>query len=107
MARFGELLAARFLAGRGVSIIGRNVRVGRSEIDVVGEVRGRPVAFEVKTVVVRHPSDDGIYQVSSDKLAAVRRGIRELSRGAGRVDVVTIGLDEDGAAIRWIRDARW
>ena len=107
MASFGETLAVDFLTRRNVAIRGTNVRVGRSEIDIVGVVRGALVAFEVKTVVSRHPADDPIHKATSQKLALVRRGLRGLGAKGARVDVVTVLLDADGAAIRWIRDARW
>lgn len=83
------------------------MQVGRSEIDILGYEAGRLVGFEVKTVVVRHANDDGIHQASSDKLARVRGAVRRLGSRSGRIDVVTVRFDETGAAVRWIRDARW
>lgn len=45
----GERLAAAYLAARGYRILGRNIRDGHAEVDLVAR-RGRTVAFvEVKT----------------------------------------------------------
>ncbi|MFW6078621.1 MAG: YraN family protein [Gemmatimonadota bacterium] len=49
LGRLGEALAAATLAARGWSILERNFRLGRNEIDIVAR-RGAVVAFiEVKT----------------------------------------------------------
>lgn len=50
----GEALAARFLEERGWEILGRNVRAGRREVDLIA-TRGQVVAF----VEVKSRSGDG------------------------------------------------
>ncbi|MFC1574591.1 YraN family protein [Gemmatimonadota bacterium] len=48
IGRLGEEEAARYLQARGWTILGRNVRAGRREVDLVA-LRGRVLAFvEVK-----------------------------------------------------------
>jgi putative endonuclease len=46
--RLGEALAERFLVSRGYTILERNLRVGRAEIDLVAERGELLVAVEVK-----------------------------------------------------------
>lgn len=44
----GEELVAEMLAGKGYAIIGRNVIVGRVEVDILAQHGGRLVIVEVK-----------------------------------------------------------
>lgn len=49
LGRRGEDLAAEFLVGKGWTLVGRNVRVGHREVDIIA-TRGAILAFvEVKT----------------------------------------------------------
>jgi putative endonuclease len=49
LGRLGEEAAVRYLLGRGWTILGRNVRHGRGEVDIIA-ASGEVVAFvEVKT----------------------------------------------------------
>ena len=45
----GEELAAQYLHGRGYTILGRNVRYGRGELDIVCRDKEEIVFVEVKT----------------------------------------------------------
>ena len=47
--RLGELAARRHLESNGYTILGANVRCGRSEIDIVAEQDGTLVFAEVRT----------------------------------------------------------
>lgn len=47
--RLGEALAADFLIAKGYEILERNLRLGRSEIDLVAKFGGCLVVVEVKT----------------------------------------------------------
>ncbi|MEM8609607.1 MAG: YraN family protein [Myxococcota bacterium] len=49
LARAGEALAAEFLTDRGFTIIGRNVRVGRLELDVIARRGPLIVVCEVRS----------------------------------------------------------
>ena len=102
LARFGEVMAERFLEERGATVLGRNVRLGRGEIDLHVSLDGVSVAVEVKTVVARRRSDDAIYQFSFRKADTVRRYARRLQPPAKRVDFVAITFRAHGADIRWV-----
>ena len=102
VARFGEHLATRFLEQRGASVIGRNVRLGRGEIDIHARIRGVSVAVEVKTIVARSGDDDAIHQFTVKKAATIRRYASLLSPPARRVDLVAITLRDSGADVRWV-----
>ena len=96
----GESVAARFLQRRGVTILDRNVRVGRDEIDLIVRTSQGHVAVEVKTGLGSSTRpwenfDDG-------KQVRVRRAARAL--GIHRVDLVTVELTADGAIVRWLPD---
>jgi putative endonuclease len=79
----GEDIAARYLRGEGWTICGRNVRVGRLEVDLI-IARGGILAFvEVKS---RRGSEFG------DPLEAIStKKMRDISR----------------AAARWLRESGW
>ena len=52
--RAAETRAARFLETQGVQIIGRNVRTGQGEIDLIGSARGLILFIEVKARALDH-----------------------------------------------------
>ncbi|MBU0976075.1 MAG: YraN family protein [Patescibacteria group bacterium] len=49
LGKMGEDYASEYLITKGYKIIGRNVQVGRGEIDIISKYRGLIVFFEVKT----------------------------------------------------------
>jgi putative endonuclease len=103
IGRLGELIAARFLSGRGARIDGRNVRNGRGEIDLIALIDGRRVAVEVKTAR-RASGIDPRENLDDHKLDMVRHTAAGLDPPIHRVDLVAVTLDGDGAAVRWLRD---
>jgi putative endonuclease len=96
----GERLAAEFLRRRGVRMIARNVVVDRGELDLVGEVRGNRVAFEVRTRV----GDDPLDSFDLTKLDRVRRAARHHDPPIWRIDLLTVRLNRDSVDIRWMPD---
>ena len=85
------------LERRGLTIVDRNRRVGRDEIDVVARDRGRTVAVEVKTRVAADP----VEAFTPAQASRLRRAAASLGRGV-RCDLVTVRLDADGAVVRWV-----
>ena len=102
MARFGESLAAAYLAERNAIIVGRNVRAGRGEIDLLVRMDSTLVAVEVKTRVGTDPRR--AYTV--EKSDHVWETARRLTPRPRRVDLVAIELTSGGAGIRWIPGVR-
>lgn len=119
----GEALVGEYLTGIGWTILARNVRVGRSELDLVAVDPGPPATLVVVEVRANRTSRFGLPEESVDreKMRTVYRGALAL-RVAGllpsgtrlprlplRVDVVSIeigpglGLGLDGTVLRHLR----
>jgi putative endonuclease len=102
----GEALAARFLEGRGMRIVGRNLRSRLGEIDMVARDRATVVFVEVKT---RHGSGGDPPHAAVDRrkrarLARLARAYlarRRLGDVASRFDVVAVTLDPAGGRARF------
>ncbi len=76
----GEELAAARLAAAGWTILARNIRLGRDELDLVAIDPGPPAALVVVEVRRRGRRDFGLAEETLDfrKRAALRRGVGEL-----------------------------
>lgn len=105
-----ESLVCTHLVARGFSIVARNVRVGRKEIDIVAR-RGDLLVFcEVRA---RDRSDFGSPLATIDR--AKMRNVREAARiwllenGAGkmavRFDAAAVVFDEPEGRIDYVEDA--
>ena len=99
IGEIGEAAAAEFLTARGASILDRNVRVGRGEIDLVVSLDGERVAVEVKSALAS-ASSDPIYHFDDDK----QRQVRMLAHrhGISRVDYIGVELSAGGVTVRWL-----
>ncbi len=84
---------------RGASIIGRNIRVGRGEIDLMVVIAGQRVAVEVKASLA-DSAGDPIFHFNERKQRQVRALARQ--QNAFRVDYVGVQLSTAGATIRWL-----
>ena len=94
----GESVAARFLQRRGATILDRNVRVGRDEIDLIARIADVRVAVEVKTGL---GSETRPWENFDDvKQAKIRRAARTL--GIYRIDLVAVELTPGGVVVRWL-----
>lgn len=99
LARFGESAAATFFERRGAAISGRNIRVGRDEIDLL--VRwpdGSRAVVEVKTRTASQP----IEAFGEIKARKTKRAARNLKPPVDRVDLCAIRVEPAGIDLHWI-----
>ena len=102
LGALGERLAARHVEGLGWSVIGRNVRVGRGELDIVALDGDELVIVEVRSRRIGKltPSETTVGPV---KLARILRSARLYVEdvlsydGNWRVDVAAVTFGADGA----------
>ncbi len=94
----GESLAAAYLTEQGASVVGRNVRAGRGEVDLLVRIDAALVAVEVKTRVGSDPR----IAYTAEKADRVWAAIGRLNPRPRRLDLVAVALTTEGADIRWI-----
>ena len=93
----GERIAARFLTSHGLEVIGRNVEVGRGELDLLALDRGQRVVVEVRAIT----SDrDPIDAIGPGKRRRVTR--LAATAGASRVDFLGVRIGPDDVVIHWV-----
>jgi len=103
----GEALAVAYLELAGYRVIGRNLRLGGVEVDALAAEGPTQVVVEVK---LRGRSDYGgaaaaIDHVKRARLVRAARALQQSGADRVRVDVVTVDLSPDGAAVRHYRSA--
>jgi putative endonuclease len=104
LGRWGEDRAARFLQRRGWTLLARNYRFGRREVDLVVR-QGRLVAFvEVKTRagVGYGPPQEAITALKRREIEAVARHFltcHGLGEADVRFDAVAITVRRDGRVV--------
>ena len=110
--RLGELAACRQLETEGYTILGTNVRCGRSEIDIVAEHEGTLVFAEVRTRRSHYlgtPEESITAQKQQRMLTAAHSYLKETDgwRRTWRIDLVAVELDhlDRIARLSVIRDA--
>ncbi len=99
---FGERLAEGLVSRHGGRVVGRNVRVGRDELDLVAAFGRATVVIEVKTRL--RSSFEPDLNFDDRKAAALLRGAAGLGIAVWRIDLITVELDGGGASLRWITD---
>ncbi len=104
----GERIAAAYLAEKGWRILGRNVRAGNGELDIVATDGDELVIVEVRTRAVGQmlPPELTVGPQKIRKLIrAARRYIGKISYdGNWRIDVVAITEDREGRRIELFSD---
>lgn len=103
VGRYGEDVAARFVAAQGWTVLARNWRCADGELDIVALDGDELVAVEVKTrrsTAYGHPAEAVTYR----KLARLRRltarwlSEHDVRARSVRVDVVAVVVPRAGAA---------
>ena len=101
LGRFGEDVAVNFLEKEGYTIVGRNIKFGRHELDIIAEDNYFIVFVEVKTRSCLHPesSDYGTpgravtYKKRTDTLRATYDYLKtHPTKKQPRVDVIEVFL---------------
>lgn len=105
--RVGEAMAIAYLELAGCRVLGRNLRLGGVEVDVLASEGEAQVVVEVK---VRGRSDFGgavgaIDHVKRGRLVRAAQALAQKGAGRVRIDVVAIDLSPDGATVRHVRSA--
>lgn len=98
LGAFGERVAASFLERNGVRVLGRNIRVGRGEVDLVAADRRGRFVVEVKTGMEK-PGEHPRWNFTDRKARQVTRMAGSL--GIRRVDLVTVVIGDDGVGVEW------
>jgi len=103
IGQLGEDLAADFLIKDGYSIVKRNARLGKNEIDIIVEDKDYIVFVEVKTRTCQYPESGGYgipsRAVDSDKRKNTVKAARDYlslhyTEKQPRIDVVEVYLLE-------------
>ena len=84
---------------RGCAVLGRNIRAGRGEIDLIIKDGSVIVAVEVKT------GTTAFEHFTDAKVDALRRTMQRLRPSPRRLDLITVTPDAGRVTIRWYRDA--
>ena len=107
--RAGEDEAARFLEERGLRVLGRNVRSGGGELDIVADDGGAVVFVEVKwrRDAARGAPAEAVTSAKRRKLLSAARGwLAENPSGSAReVRFDVVAIDGGAGTVEWIRGA--
>ena len=109
LGKRGESLAADYLSAKGLTILARNFRSGKAEIDIVATDKGILVIVEVKTRNTRYfgEPEEWVTPAKQKLLIRAANAYVKFRRFTGEVrfDIVTVIADEKGTEIRHIPDA--
>jgi Holliday junction resolvase-like predicted endonuclease len=95
-----EELAVGFLIKHRVRVVGRNLIVGRGEIDVLALIDGIRSVVEIRSVRQGRELIDPISLFDVAKARQVRGLAVEV--GARRVDLVTVSFSPAGVDVHWL-----
>ena len=98
LGAFGERVAGEFLERRGAAVVGRNLKIGGGEIDLVVAFVREQAVVEVRTARRADVAPD---LFSQDKERRVRRLAALLEPPVFRIDFVTVLVQRRGVTVRW------
>ena len=106
----GEDLASRFLVKNGFTILARNYRFERAEIDIIAEEGEDLVFIEVKTrrSNAYGTPEEAVTEEKQEQIRSAAEGYlvqHDIDDRPCRFDVVAIELKEGTTEIRHVRDA--
>ena len=109
VGKWGEDVAAGFLASKGYAIVDRNCRIGSYEVDIIA-TKGNVIAFvEVKTRSIGH--EDPVDAVDARRMRRLTRAVDSYVRAHDirfepQIDVITIvGTNADNCRLVHYEDA--
>ncbi|MEI6886271.1 MAG: YraN family protein [Bacteroidota bacterium] len=109
LGKRGEAMAADFLSAKGLTILERNFRSGKAEIDIVAIEKGILVIVEVKTRNTRYfgEPEESVTPAKQKLLIRAANAFVKYKgfKGEVRFDIVSVIADEKGTEIRHIPDA--
>ena len=100
LGRVAEQLAVGLLARHGVSVLSRNVIVGRGEIDILAVKGGTRLVVEVRSVRQGQELVDPL--VAFDERKSRQVGYLAGRLGVGRVDLITVSFSSGGVDLHWL-----
>ncbi|HKX76108.1 MAG TPA: YraN family protein [Acidimicrobiia bacterium] len=107
--RQAEAIAADYLTRQGATILARNVKVGRGEVDLVASIGGERTVVEVRSTTASsgnsHPVPPTHPLDAFDHAKAVQ--VRRLAGALGcpRVDLIAIRFHPGGVDLHWVKRA--
>ena len=93
----GEEIAARFLISHGLDVVGRNVEVGRGELDLLALDQGRRVVVEVRAVTADRDPVDAIGPEKRRRVSRLAGAV-----GASRIDFLGVRIRPDDVVVHWV-----
>lgn len=101
-----EKLAVRFLERRGHSILARNLRVGRGEVDILAAVGNERAVVEVRSrwAVGKEHSPDPLGAFDEAKAQQVKKlaALLPPQLRTRRVDLIAVRFHDHGVEILWV-----
>ncbi|HWL50249.1 MAG TPA: YraN family protein [Acidimicrobiia bacterium] len=93
----GERIAAKFLTSHGLEVIGRNVDVGRGELDLLALDQGERVVVEVRAVTSDRDPIDAIGPGKRRRVTRLAGAV-----GASRVDFLGVRIGAGDVVVHWV-----
>lgn len=99
-----ENLAVRFLERQGHSVLERNVKVGRGEIDILAQINGERAVVEVRSrwAVGKRGSPDALEAFDAAKAQQVRKLAASPPARTSRVDLIAVRFRGRRVELHWV-----